>query len=217
MAILTSNRSWPELPSGYVIAVLLAVSACEIGVAMIFANTEPQAELVVLRIAELALMAGLIRHFCMIDSLGLTAPDRHAWRLFLVIAAVCAFAVLALLFALSAVGISLPAYLTAPTWVSGATGIMLMLLLAPLAEELFFRGLVYRLLCQSFGQLAAVLLSATCFALMHGKLFSPQLAGGVIFALAYQHSRNLWIAVALHAGGNAAVLAITFLSHNAGF
>ncbi|MDX8408020.1 MAG: CPBP family intramembrane glutamic endopeptidase, partial [Mariprofundaceae bacterium] len=105
--------------------------------------------------------------------------------------------------------VALLARLGAPDWVHGLNGLLAMLMLAPLAEELFFRAVVYRLFRQSFGMPVAIVLSAACFAMMHGALLSPQLAGGLIFAVAYEWSRNLWVPIALHVGANAAVLLLS--------
>lgn len=74
---------------------------------------------------------------------------------------------------------------------------------APLAEELLFRGLVHRLARRSWGTGAAALISALTFALVHGEpwyLFG--LFGlGLLLAFLYEATRSVtacWIAHALH-------------------
>jgi len=87
-----------------------------------------------------------------------------------------------------------------------------MVVLAPAVEELVFRGLLYRMLRERWGVLVSVAVSAAFFSLIHhGMLFSPQLVGGIIFALAYEWSRSLWVSIALHMGANAAVYLLSVL------
>jgi membrane protease YdiL (CAAX protease family) len=74
---------------------------------------------------------------------------------------------------------------------------------APLAEELLFRGLVYRLARRTWGVGAAVSLSSLSFALVHGEpwyLFG--LIGlGLLLAFLYEMTRSVtacWVAHAVH-------------------
>jgi len=76
---------------------------------------------------------------------------------------------------------------------------------APLAEELLFRGLVYRLARRTWGVGAAVSVSALSFALVHGEpwyLFG--LIGlGLLLAFLYEMTRSVtacWVAHAVHNG-----------------
>ncbi len=80
-----------------------------------------------------------------------------------------------------------------------------MIVAAPLAEELIFRGLLFGALAPRIGVLASALLSAVVFGAVHGDLILfPTLAAlGFVSAIAYAATGNLWIAVTLHALNNA--------------
>ncbi len=74
-------------------------------------------------------------------------------------------------------------------------------LLAPLAEELFFRGLVFRVLVDRLGLAAGTALSSALFAAAHASLtWSPGLVvTGAGLALLYAGARSLPAAMAAHA------------------
>jgi len=104
------------------------------------------------------------------------------------------------------------AYVRIPSWLEGVAGLVLMVLLAPVLEEIIFRGLLYRMLREQWGIVISVAVSAVFFSLVHqGALVSPQLAGGIIFALAYEWSRSLWVPIGLHIGANSAVYLLSVL------
>lgn len=84
-----------------------------------------------------------------------------------------------------------------------ATG-MLLIVVAPLAEEVFFRGFMYQAFRNSFGVLPGALLSALIFGAIHFEFFKlVQLAIlGVILALLFEKTRSLWSPIILHAVNN---------------
>jgi membrane protease YdiL (CAAX protease family) len=84
-----------------------------------------------------------------------------------------------------------------------ATGILL-IVVAPLAEEVFFRGFLYQAFRNSFGVLPGALLSALIFGAIHLEFFKlVQLAIlGVILALLFEKTRSLWSPITLHAVNN---------------
>lgn len=83
-------------------------------------------------------------------------------------------------------------------------------IIGPIAEEVFFRGILYGYL-RRWGVYPAVILSTICFVLphMHGS-FLPitQLVGGVVFALAYEKEKNLIVPITIHCLGNLAIFSI---------
>jgi membrane protease YdiL (CAAX protease family) len=95
--------------------------------------------------------------------------------------------------------------------------------LAPLAEEAFFRGLVMGWLARHWGRWAALIGQALLFGLVHGKFWMPGgldgwlltgalAAMGFVLGLCAWRSGNLWTSVAIHAVNNGcAVLALFFL------
>lgn len=81
-------------------------------------------------------------------------------------------------------------------------------LLAPLAEEYLFRGLLYRALDREWGGWRAVAGSACLFAIYHPFVAWPPVAAlGVLAAWTFRKSRSLWPAVAAHAAYNLVAIA----------
>ncbi len=203
-----SARAWDELPARFFVIAILGVGGIEMISMQFFADRDPTLPLLALRSLEIIGLLLLIWRMDLSHAVGLFQPDRHSLRVFAITAVLSGLGFGLMLAAAYAFDLPLMRYLGAPGWIHGGLGVLLMLAFAPLAEELFFRGVVYRLFRQSFGMPLAILLSASCFAMMHGQWLSPQLVGGFIFAVTYEWSRNIWVPVALHAGANAAVLLI---------
>jgi membrane protease YdiL (CAAX protease family) len=95
----------------------------------------------------------------------------------------------------------------------GIGGLLLALftggIIAPIAEEVFFRGFIFAGLYRHLGLRRAVVLSAALFALVHilPTSWPPIFLLGVVFALLYDSTGSIWPAVALHG----AVNSISFL------
>jgi len=75
---------------------------------------------------------------------------------------------------------------------------------APLAEELLFRGLVFRRIRASYGPAAAIIFSALAFGVFHGNLTQGIYAGilGLFLAWAYQKTDAFLLPVLMHAFSN---------------
>lgn len=86
--------------------------------------------------------------------------------------------------------------------------------LAPLSEELFFRGFLFRAVQGKAGLAAGLVLSALAFSLFHLNVgvVVPFFAIGLIFAWAYYASGSLWTTIAAHTIFNA----ISFVATLAG-
>ncbi len=88
--------------------------------------------------------------------------------------------------------------------------------IAPLVEEIVFRGLLFGALAARTGVLAGAIIAALLFGAAHVDvvLFPTLAALGFISALAYAASGNLWTSVTLHALNNAvgvaALIATTY-------
>lgn len=95
---------------------------------------------------------------------------------------------------------SVRARAAAGTAVSGLLG----LVAAPMGEEGLFRGLVYPLLRRKVAVAAAMTVSATAFALMHGNVvqIAVTLPLAAVLALVYELTRRMWPCVVLHLGFN---------------
>ena len=96
-----------------------------------------------------------------------------------------------------------------------ATGVLL-IVVAPLAEELFFRGFIYQAFRNSFGIWPGAILSGLVFGGIHFELFKlVQLATlGVILALLFEKTQSLWPPIMLHAINN--TLAFIYLMADSG-
>lgn len=91
-----------------------------------------------------------------------------------------------------------------------ATGVVI----APVCEELLFRGVIYGFF-RRYGATAGIVVSTVVFALMHagtaGALPVVQTIGGVLFCLAYEKEKSLFAPIIIHALGNAAIFALALL------
>jgi len=87
------------------------------------------------------------------------------------------------------------------------------LLIAPAAEEVFFRGVVYNAWERERGPWVALIGSAALFATIHASLFAlvPIFALGVALALLYRSTGSLAATIAMHAGFNAISVTIALL------
>jgi uncharacterized protein len=97
----------------------------------------------------------------------------------------------------------------------GPVAIMLVvsaLLLAPVAEEWLFRGLLFRRVSARSGRALGYAISALAFAAIHGNPagFVVYLWLGLVFAAVLERTGQLWAAVAVHMANNAYVLAVLF-------
>lgn len=83
--------------------------------------------------------------------------------------------------------------------------------LAPLSEELYFRGFVYPVFRSRLGVWPAVAISSCLFAVLHYDLvrFVPIAIGGAFFALFCERTRSLYPAILAHSTWN--VLSATFI------
>ena len=86
--------------------------------------------------------------------------------------------------------------------------------IGPLAEEIFFRGILYGYL-RRWGIYAAVIVSTLLFVLPHltgSNLPVTQLVGGIVFAIAYEKEKNLMVPITIHCLGNLAIFSIGLLA-----
>lgn len=87
---------------------------------------------------------------------------------------------------------------------------LFIVLIGPFLEELFFRGYAQRAFRQRLGPTWGIVLSAALFAAPHAfgistgfiGLLVPIFCGGVILAVVYQRTGNLWSAVVAHCMNN---------------
>ena len=86
-------------------------------------------------------------------------------------------------------------------------------IVGPLAEELFFRGVIYTFL-RRWGVIVALVLSTSIFVLCHPLGYGipiTRLVGGLLFAVAYEFGGSLLVPITIHALGNLAIFSISLL------
>lgn len=83
--------------------------------------------------------------------------------------------------------------------------------IAPIAEEFFFRGILYTYFSQ-WGTATAVIFSTIIFVAFHSQGGITQAVGGLVFALAYHFSLSLTAPIIIHSLGNLALFSISFLA-----
>lgn len=91
--------------------------------------------------------------------------------------------------------------------------------IAPVAEELFFRGVIYGYLRNSlfanlkgWGVAPALFISTALFVMAHqagAGIPLPQLVGGVVFCLAYEKEKSLLAPILIHSLGNLALFTLS--------
>jgi uncharacterized protein len=86
---------------------------------------------------------------------------------------------------------------------------LLLVVIMPIAEEIFFRGFLYRLLRGHFSVWAAAPISAAAFAALHGvpTLFPWLFYMGLVYAVLAERTGSLWAGIVVHALANSLVLA----------
>jgi len=70
--------------------------------------------------------------------------------------------------------------------------------IAPVVEELVFRGMLYRAWSEAWGWVAGAAASSAVFALFHGT-FLPQFLGGLVFVCVFRRTHSLRGAIYAHA------------------
>ena len=91
-----------------------------------------------------------------------------------------------------------------------AMTVLLTLVVAPAAEEMLLRGLVYPWLRRRAGIIAATLITSVMFAVMHGNAiqFVSVLPVAVLLALVYEQTRRVWPCVLIHLAFNLAAVVV---------
>jgi membrane protease YdiL (CAAX protease family) len=82
--------------------------------------------------------------------------------------------------------------------------------IAPVAEEIFFRGIIYGYF-RKWGISIAVVTSSLIFVFFHFTgpyLPATQMVGGILFAVAYEKEQNLMVPITIHCLGNLAIFSL---------
>jgi membrane protease YdiL (CAAX protease family) len=87
-------------------------------------------------------------------------------------------------------------------------------IVSPIAEEVFFRGILYGFF-RRWGVVVAIVLSTALFVLPHLRghgLPITQMAGGLLFAIAYEVEGNLMTPIIIHALANLTIFTISLMT-----
>ncbi|MGD8524147.1 MAG: CPBP family intramembrane metalloprotease [Desulfobacterales bacterium] len=88
--------------------------------------------------------------------------------------------------------------------------------IAPVAEEIFFRGILYGFL-RKWGLTTALVISTALFVIPHATgsgIPITQVIGGFLFAVAYEIEKNLFVPIIIHSLGNLAIFCLSFLAQS---
>ncbi len=77
-----------------------------------------------------------------------------------------------------------------------------MLVLAPISEEIFFRGILFQALKESYSRNVAIIASSLLFMACHSPMMVGPLMLGLITAYITDKTRSLWPAIIFHALSN---------------
>jgi len=101
------------------------------------------------------------------------------------------------------------------SWVKLFLTFLSMGVLAPISEELYFRGLIHSWLQSRFGLGLRIVLSSLIFGLAHLPAVATAVSDfilGLICAVAYERSRSIWLPVALHVIHNVFLVIFIYLA-----
>ncbi|GBD10946.1 hypothetical protein HRbin23_00596 [bacterium HR23] len=146
------------------------------------------------------------------EALGLRPPLRRGYMLWAVLAPFAIFGI-TLLYTLGVQRLGSPDLLPPPTppvlreaeGVEAILAVGIVVVLAPLAEEVFFRGFLLTALSPRFRRGGALVLSSAFFALLHGQvgLMVPVFFAGLILGALFLQSGSLAVPFTAHALQNA--------------
>lgn len=98
-------------------------------------------------------------------------------------------------------------------WALRAVIALAAVVVAPICEEIVYRGFVYNMLKRYCTRLVAILLSALLFSVIHGAFAQvvPLALFGCVQCILYDKARSLWLPMTLHAIYNAISLCAILL------
>jgi membrane protease YdiL (CAAX protease family) len=87
-------------------------------------------------------------------------------------------------------------------------------IVGPIAEEVFFRGILYGFF-RRWGVPVALMLSTLLFVLAHSVshgVFIPQVVGGILFAISYEVEGSLLVPITIHTLANLAIFTLSLIT-----
>lgn len=94
-----------------------------------------------------------------------------------------------------------------------ATSAIALLVVAPIAEELVFRGFIFKGLKNSFGFIIAAVVSSVIFGVAHGQInvAVDTFCLGIFLCYLYEKTDSIWPAIMLHMTKNAIAFSLIFI------
>lgn len=88
--------------------------------------------------------------------------------------------------------------------------------IAPVVEEIVFRGYIYKVIKRYSGRVFAMLVSAVLFAVVHNTIpgFLPLAFLAVLLTISYEMKGSLWAPISIHALFNACTLIVQEIQHH---
>ena len=200
-----------------VIISILVIAAIEIIVHLLIGKhlIDSMSGLGLARLVEIFLLMAIVKvREQRLAAIGLTAPS--AYRGFirgLIWAVSFGLAAAVVLFVIELLGIKMKALfqMQLPPETGQLIAFFLVgTIIAPVAEEIFFRGLLYGFF-RKWGIPVAVILSTFLFVLPHSSgrtVPVTQIVGGILFAVAYEVEKNLLVPITIHILGNLAIFTL---------
>lgn len=99
------------------------------------------------------------------------------------------------------------------------TGILSTVVIGPIAEEVFLRGLAYTRLRRAMPPILAAVLSSLAFGLLHGDIiwFMSAFGGGLAMAWIFQRTGSLWAPILVHMTNNALAMLVPDMAEGWGY
>lgn len=216
-----NDRSVPWTIGDIIIAIIVffvVVSGGSFILARLLAPTFPRLDAIIVFFLGYAVLAAVVWYFAIIrrsgdwSDLGFRAFNVIqgiglvvAW-FFIVKIISFIYAVIAQRFGLEDTGDMIQRI--PETFGSGTVGFLLAVvvvaIIAPIVEELFFRGFIYPVFRQRWGVVVAITVSGLLFALAHASLFLfvPVAVIGFVLAYLYERTESLGPPIMLHALNN---------------
>lgn len=99
------------------------------------------------------------------------------------------------------------------SWLNFAFVFTVGAIIAPIVEEMIFRGLLYQWLRAHTSAVVAIVVSGAIFSVVHvyPVILLPLFAVGVILAAVFEWTKSLWITIMLHFFQNALAISVLFL------
>ncbi len=89
-------------------------------------------------------------------------------------------------------------------------------LIAPVGEEIFFRGFIFKGFCSKYSWKRAAIISSAIFGIIHMQFVAIPLMFvlGYVLAYMYHRSNSLWPSIMMHATWNGVIMLFAYIAAN---